>query len=187
MTYADKLLQKDIFSFDSIIELNKSLLPAEYRTCSWRYPGLSHGTAVLTTEEQCSAYIAAYGSMHQSKINEVLDKIRVDDFRNNDIQIIDWGCGQGLATVCLFDFFTAYIYGFDLSACLIFKRHESFFKSRFSPCYHYGYGRLSTKKERLFVFRPHLRYVKCLLPHNRLPKTGRVRLSVFRLSYCPFP
>ena len=105
MIYADKIAQIENFTFDSIVELNRSLLPIEYRVCPWRYPGLNHGTAVLTTEKQCSAYIAAYGSMHQSKINEVLDNIKVDDFRNNDIQIIDWGCGQGLATVCLFDFF----------------------------------------------------------------------------------
>ena len=105
MIYADKIAQIDNLAFDSIIELNRILLPIEYRTCPWRYPGLNHGTAVLTTEEQCCAYFAAYGSMHQSKINEVLDNMKVDDFRNNDIQIIDWGCGQGLATVCLFDFF----------------------------------------------------------------------------------
>lgn len=105
MIYADKLAQIENFTFDSIVELNRSLLPIEYRVCPWRYPGLNHGTAVLTTGEQCCAYIAAYGSMHQSKINEVLNNIKVNDFRNNDIQIIDWGCGQGLATVCLFDFF----------------------------------------------------------------------------------
>ncbi len=105
MIYADKIAQIENLTFDSIIELNRNLLPIEYRACPWRYPGLDHGTAVLTTEEQCSAYIAAYGLMHQSKINEVLDNIKVDDFRNNDIQIIDWGCGQGLATVCLLDYF----------------------------------------------------------------------------------
>ena len=104
MTYANKISHIDNLTFDSIIELNKSLVPIQYRSCPWNYPGLNHGTAVLTTEEQCSAYIAAYGAMHQAKIQEVLDYIKVDDFRNNDIQIIDWGCGQGLATVCFLDY-----------------------------------------------------------------------------------
>ena len=105
MAYIEALNQIEKLSFDSIIELNRDLVPPPYRSCPWNYPGLDHGTAVLTTEEQCSAYIAAYGDMHQSKIFEVLSKIKIDDFINTDIQIIDWGCGQGLATVCLFDFF----------------------------------------------------------------------------------
>lgn len=103
--YESTIRLTDDISFDEIIRIAKDNIPSEYSGCPWKYPGLNHGTAVLTTEEQCCAYIAAYGSMHQSKINEVLDNIKVDDFRNNDIQIIDWGCGQGLATVCLFDFF----------------------------------------------------------------------------------
>lgn len=104
MTYADKITQIENVSFDSIIELNKTLVPVQYRLCPWNYPGLNHGTAVLTTEEQCSSYIAAYGAMHQAKIQEVLDHIKIDDFRTNEIQIVDWGCGQGLATVCFLDF-----------------------------------------------------------------------------------
>lgn len=101
-------------SFNSIIELNTSLVPLQYRSRPWQYPGLNHGTAVLTTEEQCNAYIAAYGNMHQGKINEVLDKIKTNDFANTDLQIIDWGCGQGLATICLFDFFNKHNVSLDL-------------------------------------------------------------------------
>lgn len=114
MSYKDQLSHINPLTFDSIIELNKNIVPLPYRPCPWAYPDLNHGTAVLTTEEQCSAYIAAYGSMHQSKIYEVLDKIKVDAFRNSDIQIIDWGCGQGLATVCLFDYFNKQNLSLDL-------------------------------------------------------------------------
>ena len=59
-------------------------------------------------------YIAAYGNMHQGKINEVLDEIKINDFANTDLQIIDWGCGQGLATICLFDFFNKHNLSLDL-------------------------------------------------------------------------
>ncbi len=114
MSYIEKLNNIVNLSFDSIIELNISLVPERYRSCAWLYPGLDHGTAVLTTEEQCNAYIAAYGNMHQSKINEVLDKINSHDFTNTDIQIIDWGCGQGLASICLFDFFNKHNINIDL-------------------------------------------------------------------------
>ena len=43
--------------------------------------------------------------MHQAKINEVLDKININDLKNTELQVVDWGCAQGLATMCLFDFF----------------------------------------------------------------------------------
>lgn len=52
--------------------------------------------------------------MHQGKINEVLDEIKINDFANTDLQIIDWGCGQGLATICLFDFFNKHNLSLDL-------------------------------------------------------------------------
>lgn len=114
MSYKEKLNNINNLTFDSIVELNRHLVPLQYRSCAWMYPGLDHGTAVLTTEEQCNAYIAAYGNMHQGKINEVLDKINTNDFVNTDIQIIDWGCGQGLATICLFDFFNKHNVNLDL-------------------------------------------------------------------------
>ena len=114
MRYIELLYNIKNPSFNSIIELNTSLVPLQYRSRPWQYPGLNHGTAVLTTEEQCNAYIAAYGNMHQGKINEVLDKIKTNDFANTDLQIIDWGCGQGLATICLFDFFNKHNVSLDL-------------------------------------------------------------------------
>lgn len=114
MRYIEQLYNIQNPSFNSIIELNASLVPLQYRSRPWKYPGLNHGTAVLTTEEQCNAYIAAYGNMHQGKINEVLDEIKINDFANTDLQIIDWGCGQGLATICLFDFFNKHNLSLDL-------------------------------------------------------------------------
>lgn len=114
MRYIEQLYNIQNPSFNSIIELNASLVPLQYRSRPWQYPGLNHGTAVLTTEEQCNAYIAAYGNMHQGKINEVLDEIKIHDFANTDLQIIDWGCGQGLATICLFDFFNKHNLSLDL-------------------------------------------------------------------------
>lgn len=114
MIYIEQLYNIQNPSFNSIIELNASLVPLQYRSRPWQYPGLNHGTAVLTTEDQCNAYIAAYGNMHQGKINEVLDEIKINDFANTDLQIIDWGCGQGLATICLFDFFNKHNLSLDL-------------------------------------------------------------------------
>ena len=106
MAYQDDIQNITDVSFDEIIELNKRLVPASYRNRPWAYPGLNHGTAVLETTEQLSAYIAAYGWMHKLKIQEVFQNInRFAELRNYDVQIVDWGCGQGVATVCFSDFF----------------------------------------------------------------------------------
>ena len=57
--YIEDIQQIGNISFDKIIELNKQLVPEEYKSQPWAYPGLNHGTAVLTNEEQLNAYIAA--------------------------------------------------------------------------------------------------------------------------------
>ena len=106
MAYQDDIQNITDVSFDKIIELNQQLVPTSYRNRPWAYPGLNHGTAVLESPEQLSAYIAAYGWMHKLKIQEVFQNInRFAELRYFDVQIVDWGCGQGVATVCFSDFF----------------------------------------------------------------------------------
>jgi superfamily II DNA helicase RecQ len=105
MVYSEKIQHVEHLSFESIIKINEELVPSQYKRNPWDYPGMDRGKAILINDEQLSAYIAAYGKIHQDKINEVLPRLTLSDFQNTDIQIFDWGCGQGLATICLFDFF----------------------------------------------------------------------------------
>ena len=105
MTYEEHIQGIKDITFDKIIELNKRLAPQYYRENQNLYHSLEHGTAILETEEQLLAYLSNYGKMHQAKINEVLPQINLSEIDSSDIQILDWGCGQGLATVCLLDFF----------------------------------------------------------------------------------
>ena len=100
MRYIEQLYNIQNPSFNSIIELNASLVPLQYRSRPWQYPGLNHGTAVLTTEEQCNAYIAAYGNMHQGKINEVLDEIKMAKTEHSHplgmVVSTHFRCGKGV-------------------------------------------------------------------------------------------
>ena len=57
---------------------------------------LEHGTAVLETEEQCCAYMSAYGPMHRHKLMRALDE-------TGGIDIYDWGCGQGIGTMAVIE------------------------------------------------------------------------------------
>ena len=113
MNYEEHIQEIKDITFDKIIELNKRLAP-QYRGNENLYHSLEHGTAILKTEEQLLAYLSNYGKMHQAKINEVLPQINLSEISSSDIQILDWGCGQGLATICLLDFFQEHSVPYEL-------------------------------------------------------------------------
>lgn len=62
-----------------------------------------HGRKVLTTEDELNAYIAAYGEMHIVKCRAALQNFPFDEIKNYSVEIFDWGCGQGLASLTLID------------------------------------------------------------------------------------
>lgn len=64
---------------------------------------LSRGVALLNTHEQLCQYLWSFGNMHQAKLLDAFEKLPSQIF-NNAFEIIDWGCGQGLGTINLFDF-----------------------------------------------------------------------------------
>ena len=63
----------------------------------------NHGRKVLTTEDELNAYIAAYGEMHIVKCRAALQNFPFDEIKNYSVEIFDWGCGQGLASLTLVD------------------------------------------------------------------------------------
>ncbi|MDR2511253.1 MAG: DEAD/DEAH box helicase [Bacteroidales bacterium] len=66
---------------------------------------LNHGVDLLDTHEKLCKYLCAYGNMHEEKMKHAFETIaNPQNIFNQDITIIDWGCGQGLATVCFFDY-----------------------------------------------------------------------------------
>ena len=70
-------------------------------------PWLGHnrGKALLTTHQNLCKYLCAYGDIHNKKIKTTLDAIlNLTDICKNNYSVIDWGCGQGLATICFFDY-----------------------------------------------------------------------------------
>lgn len=55
--------------------------------------------------EQCSAYLAAYGDMHRLKLDSAFDELFTRAGKRTDgIEVVDWGCGQGLASGVLLDY-----------------------------------------------------------------------------------
>lgn len=77
-------------------------LPFTYKDKQGRW--LERGTAVLETEELCSAYMAAYGPMHNHKLNYAFSPEKeMGNFPYHKIEkgveVYDWGCGQGIGTL----------------------------------------------------------------------------------------
>lgn len=67
------------------------------------FNSLGRGVRVLTSEEQLLVYMHAYGLMHEAKLKTALEKIPFDELCGN-INVVDWGCGQAIATMVLLEF-----------------------------------------------------------------------------------
>ena len=68
------------------------------------YEALNRGIDILDSEPQMEAYMHAFGKMHQAKLEYAFDKLPDDFLEEPEINIIDYGCGQALGTMCYADF-----------------------------------------------------------------------------------
>lgn len=69
------------------------------------YEELLHGTKILDDEPHLNMYLKSYGNMHKEKVDYALDRLpHYRQLFSNDLEIFDWGCGQGMATICTLDF-----------------------------------------------------------------------------------
>lgn len=68
------------------------------------FDNLDNGTRILTDELDCLKYIALYGGHHFHKLYVAYASTKFKSIEGRDIEIIDWGCGQALATCVLIDY-----------------------------------------------------------------------------------
>ncbi len=111
--YRDEIGRYMPLTIENIIHTAEEDIPERFRFKPWAYcddfgRNLKHGTAILETEELCSAYMAAYGRMHRHKLNYALDKSHdKGKFPYNEVingvEIFDWGCGQGIGSLAVIE------------------------------------------------------------------------------------
>ena len=71
------------------------------------WASLNHGKAILQNEDQLSQYLCSFGKMHHRKLQDAYLQLFKDlaenpQFDNSaQIEIIDYGCGQGIASFIL--------------------------------------------------------------------------------------
>ncbi len=90
-------------TFEDFLRIAAKNLPSSKRAYPWI--GLNHGVKLLENEDELAQYLCAYGKMHKEKIDSALDAIKDPvEYFTKDLTIIDWGCGQGLASICFMDY-----------------------------------------------------------------------------------
>lgn len=109
MSYIDAIQRNNGLTINDIVRISNDYVPNGYKSCPWRYTDnlgrtLNHGKGVLETEEQCCAYMAAYGPMHNHKLMRALDEKEFPYSEvSNGVEIYDWGCGQGIGTIAVIE------------------------------------------------------------------------------------
>ncbi len=109
MSYINDIQNIKQLTVKDIIAISWKYVPNVYRQQPYNYRNregrtLNHGKAVLETEEQCCAYMAAYGTMHYKKLMRALtdNEFPYSSLRQG-VEIYDWGCGQGIGTLAIIE------------------------------------------------------------------------------------
>lgn len=100
MAYADNITRCN--SIDDIIDRCYEALPNYYKARPWTHQQLNHGVDLLASEEALNCYMSAYGDMHVGKCRAALMNFPFEQL-NGSIEIVDWGCGQGIGSATVID------------------------------------------------------------------------------------
>ena len=106
MTYLEQIQSLRNPSFQKIRAIaNNFIAHLSHDERNENHHQLNRGIDLLNSEELLSQYLFSFGNMHEEKIKTALSQIKnPQQVFGKNFTIIDWGCGQALATICLFDF-----------------------------------------------------------------------------------
>lgn len=106
--YADRISRISNLTMDAVIDNCMQYLPSEFKYRPYTHPELAHGLSLLQSEEGLDCYIGAYGEMHQAKCRAAMQNMPFPPDEGADrslsLEIVDWGCGQAIGTICLVDY-----------------------------------------------------------------------------------
>ena len=106
--FIDIFRHKGQISFTGMRNVAMSLLPTEKMKLDKLYNDLKRGTGILDDDDHLNMYLRSFGKMHKAKLDAAFKCIHnPSDLFGSPVEIYDWGCGQGTATVCLLDFLKA--------------------------------------------------------------------------------
>ena len=106
--FIDIFRQRGQISFTGMRNVAMSLLPTDKMKLDKLYNDLKRGTGILDDDDHLNMYLRSFGKMHKAKLDAAFNCIQnPSELFGSSVEIYDWGCGQGTATVCLLDFLKA--------------------------------------------------------------------------------
>ncbi len=100
--FCKKILALSEISFERVIDVAVSEIPRDLLNSA--RSRVSGGIRILEHSSELNDYLVAFGHIHQSKLLEFLPHIQFERFADSGLTLVDWGCGQGLATVVTLDY-----------------------------------------------------------------------------------
>lgn len=103
--FEEIIKQADDLSFESIRETARQSLPQQYWNTPWlltNQGGSDYSHTIYSQEIQLDAYLASYTDWHTGKLKRAFELLNPSLPRQ--INVIDWACGQGIATLFLIDY-----------------------------------------------------------------------------------
>lgn len=91
-------------SFVGMRDTAISLLPIDRTRRNKLYDDLERGKGILDDDDHQNMYLYSFGKMHKAKLDMAFNSMPVADVFCKEVEVFDWGCGQGIATICLLDF-----------------------------------------------------------------------------------
>lgn len=97
------IFRNDI-SFIGMRNTARSFLPKDPVEQDKLYQDLKRGKDILDDEMHLNMYLYSFGKMHKAKLDAAFDCLPdISSIFSEGIEIYDWGCGQGTASICLLD------------------------------------------------------------------------------------
>ena len=112
--FYDRISRLDAISFDKIIGTAAALIPPNQLPLA--KARVSGGIRLLNSESELNDYLVAFGEIHRAKLMEFLPHIPFREFVDTGLILVDWGCGQGVASAVTLDYLRSRSYQVEIRA-----------------------------------------------------------------------
>ncbi len=103
--FTREFISRKKITFIGMRDTALSLLPNDKMLLDKLYNDLKRGKDILDDEIHLNMYLKCFGKMHKAKLDTAFACLPdVSSIFSEEIEIYDWGCGQGTASICLLDF-----------------------------------------------------------------------------------
>lgn len=105
MPFIDTFINRGNISFQGMRSTALTMLPSDPMQRNKLYNDLKRGTGILDDDDHLNMYLHSFGKMHKAKLDTAFRYLPSSEgVFEQKIEVYDWGCGQGTASVCLLDF-----------------------------------------------------------------------------------